>query len=67
MLFTDGIIEAVNRRDEEFGIQRLGQVVASNRDADLNALQRRVEAALEEFVEGVPYADDRTLVLLRKS
>jgi sigma-B regulation protein RsbU (phosphoserine phosphatase) len=67
VLFTDGIIEAVNPRDEEFGIQRLGQIVASHRDMDLDALERRIETTLEEFVEGVPYADDRTLVLLRKS
>lgn len=67
VLFTDGIIEAVNPRDEEFGIQRLGEVVASHRDADLGVLERRIETTLEDFVEGVPYADDRTLVLLRKS
>jgi serine phosphatase RsbU (regulator of sigma subunit)/pSer/pThr/pTyr-binding forkhead associated (FHA) protein len=66
VLFTDGIIEAINPSDEEFGTDRLGEVVASNRDLDLAVLARRIETVLEEFVEGVPYADDRTLVLLRK-
>jgi len=66
VLFTDGIIEAANPEDEEFGTQRLAEVVASNREADLGGLARTIEAALEDFVQGVPYADDRTLVLLRK-
>ena len=67
VLFTDGIIEAVNPRDEEFGTHRLGELVASYRELDLPALARRIETVLEEFVEGVPYADDRTLLLLRKN
>ncbi|NHZ73099.1 MAG: SpoIIE family protein phosphatase [Nitrospirae bacterium] len=65
-LFTDGIIEATNPQDEEFGTERLSEVLISNREADLEVLAGAVETALEEFAEGVPYADDRTLVLLRK-
>ena len=66
VLFTDGIIEATNPADEEFGTTRLGEVVANNREVDLGTLTRTIESALEEFVEGVPYADDRTLLLLRR-
>jgi len=66
VLFTDGIIEAANPDGEEFGTARLAEVVASNLDNELGALSRSIETALEEFVEGVPYKDDRTLVLLRK-
>lgn len=66
VLFTDGVIEATNPDGVEFGTKRLADVVATNRDAELGVLNRSIETALEEFVEGVPYADDRTLVLLRK-
>jgi sigma-B regulation protein RsbU (phosphoserine phosphatase) len=65
-LYTDGIIEAANPRDEEFGIARLSKVVSDHREQELKGLARAIEGALETFVEGVPYADDRTLVLLRK-
>ncbi|MGB5659890.1 MAG: SpoIIE family protein phosphatase, partial [Thermoanaerobaculia bacterium] len=66
VLYTDGIIEAANPDGEEFGTARLAEVVASNLDNELGALNRSIETALEEFVEGVPYTDDRTLLLLRK-
>ena len=66
ILFTDGIIEATNPADEEFGTERLAEIVASNRHAELGTVTRTIENALEEFVEGAPYADDRTLLLLRK-
>ena len=66
VLFTDGIIEATNPDGEQFGTERLAEVVATDRHAELGALSRSIETALEEFVEGVPYTDDRTLLLLRK-
>lgn len=66
VLFTDGIVEATNPLDEEFGIERLSEVVAAYRELDLDRLSRAIEDAVEEFVAGVPYTDDRTLLLLRK-
>jgi serine phosphatase RsbU (regulator of sigma subunit)/pSer/pThr/pTyr-binding forkhead associated (FHA) protein len=67
VLYTDGITEAANPEQEEFGRERL--VDACRRDhaqapVDLAA---SIAATVDNFVEGVPYHDDRTLVIVRRS
>jgi sigma-B regulation protein RsbU (phosphoserine phosphatase) len=66
VLYTDGITEATNPEDEEFGVERLVEVVTSSRAKSLKETEVDLLAALAQFVQGVPYADDRTLVLLRR-
>jgi sigma-B regulation protein RsbU (phosphoserine phosphatase) len=66
LVYTDGLTEAVNPADEEFGLARLEAIVCRHIAAPLGALRAGIEGALDEFVAGVPYADDRTLLLLRR-
>ena len=40
--------------------------VVAQRKEPLEALSEGLDQELERFVRGVPYADDRTLVLLRR-
>ena len=65
-LYTDGIVEASNPDDEEFGIERLQEFLVAHRAAPLEAISEGLDQELERFVRGVPYADDRTMVLLRR-
>lgn len=67
VVYTDGITEATNRDDEEYGIERLATLCCGCREAALPELVERLEEDLESFVSGVPLADDRTLVLLRRA
>ena len=67
LLYTDGISEAADPDDEEFGLDRLEAVAGANRTESLETMRDAIETALEEFANGVPYADDRTLLLLRRS
>jgi serine phosphatase RsbU (regulator of sigma subunit) len=66
VLYTDGITEANNPEDEEFGEQRLEAVCVGNRQLPLRELAAALDRELEAFAQGVPYADDRTMVILRK-
>ena len=66
LVYTDGITEATDPEDEEYGIERLAELLAEHRTAALPDLAERIEHDLEEFVSGVPFADDRTMVLLRR-
>lgn len=67
VLYTDGITEAEDAQDEEFGLERLEAICRDHRKAPLAELTAAIESGLGEFVgERVP-ADDRTLVLLRRS
>jgi sigma-B regulation protein RsbU (phosphoserine phosphatase) len=67
VLYTDGIVEATNPADEEYGLERLVEAVARNRRAPLAELVRALDADLEAFASGVPFAYDRTLVLARRA
>ncbi len=66
VLYTDGITEANNPVDEEFGEQRLEAVCVANRHLPPRELAAALDRELEAFAQGVPYADDRTVVIVRK-
>jgi len=66
VLYSDGLSEAVNADDEEFGRSRLAEVCRRHRECGAEALARAVEAATDGFVGGVPYGDDRTIVIVRR-
>jgi sigma-B regulation protein RsbU (phosphoserine phosphatase) len=66
VLYTDGIVEATNPADEEYGLERLVDSVVRHRGESLESLSRALDADLEAFANGVPFADDRTVVLARR-
>jgi hypothetical protein len=61
--FTDGILEACNQVDEEFGLKRLQSVIAANCSASLPALSDAILRAVRAFGKQV---DDQTLLLIRR-
>lgn len=66
MIYTDGLTEASNRDEEEFGEARLKGSALSNRLKPLKEMARLIEGDLDHFTSGEPYGDDRTLVLVRR-
>jgi sigma-B regulation protein RsbU (phosphoserine phosphatase) len=66
VLYTDGITEAENPQEEEYGLERLTRVCQQHRDKPLDQMAAEVNHHLDDFADGVPYADDRTLVLARR-
>ena len=66
ILYTDGITEAADPDEEEYGIERLTEVCVRHRDADLSGLAAAIANDLEDFVRGEPFPDDRTLVMARR-
>jgi sigma-B regulation protein RsbU (phosphoserine phosphatase) len=65
-LYTDGLTEAVNVQEEEFGMERLSALVAGGRDMPLKPLCDRVLAEVADFAADMPQYDDQTLLLLRR-
>jgi serine phosphatase RsbU (regulator of sigma subunit) len=63
VLFTDGITEARNGDDEDFGEERLQAAVIDHRACSAPALHARVAEALAAFTGG-PLHDDATLIVL---
>jgi len=65
LAFTDGIPEAANLRDEEFGEERLQAALRRNRSRPLPELCAAILSEVSDFLEGAPASDDLTVVALR--
>jgi sigma-B regulation protein RsbU (phosphoserine phosphatase) len=65
-LYTDGVTEANSPDGAEFGIERLKEVLTSQKGHEAAELDAAIGAALEEHARGEPFADDRTLVVVRR-
>lgn len=65
-LYTDGITEAANPGGEEFGLERLKEFLRTQIGTDPPEIDVALARALEEFVAGENFADDRTLLMLRR-
>jgi serine phosphatase RsbU (regulator of sigma subunit) len=63
LAYTDGLTEALNPGRQEYGAERLLQVMQST-PTDAAGLLGTIRGDLEAFMEGAPQADDVTLVAL---
>ncbi len=63
-VYTDGVSEALDAADEEFGLERLEKLVAPPDPTE--EICRSVFDAVEEFAADVPQYDDQTLLLVRR-
>lgn len=64
-LFTDGVTEARNAKDEEFGEERLASIVSTNHHLSASALTQVILSRVHDFVGRATQHDDITLVLLK--
>ena len=65
VIFTDGVVEAVNAGDEEFGEPRLLNVIQAGAATEPADLLQRLMAELDLFVGSTPQHDDVTCMLLK--
>ncbi|RME90896.1 MAG: HAMP domain-containing protein, partial [Candidatus Hydrogenedentota bacterium] len=64
VLYTDGIIEAMNPRKEEFGQQRFEKLLNEGRELSAEDLKNKIMKEVEVFSEGAERFDDYTLVVI---
>jgi phosphoserine phosphatase RsbU/P len=65
--FTDGISEAMNHEDEEWGEERLQETVKCCADLSPAEMITRIMQCADSFVAGAKQHDDMTLVVLRSA
>ncbi|MBW2490244.1 MAG: PP2C family protein-serine/threonine phosphatase [Deltaproteobacteria bacterium] len=65
VLYTDGITEAVNLQNQEFGRERLETLIEQVERLPVKELIQKIRLSLEEFSEGKPLADDTTIVICK--
>ena len=66
VLYTDGVSEAMNASEEEFGMERLHQVFANASQTDARSANSAVFDAVRAFADGTPQSDDITCLTLRR-
>lgn len=67
LLYTDGVSEACDRTNAEYGQERLSRLAAAQRHLPAEALIRACLDDLQTFQNGASQADDITLMVLRRT
>jgi sigma-B regulation protein RsbU (phosphoserine phosphatase) len=65
-LYSDGITEAESPQDEEFGNDRLIDLLRRHREAPLSDVLEAIRREVGQHTQGLPQGDDQTVVLLRR-
>ncbi|NNE67309.1 MAG: SpoIIE family protein phosphatase [Pyrinomonadaceae bacterium] len=66
VIFSDGVSEAENPEGEEFGIERLTEVIKKNSSRSASGIRDKIESALSAFTKTAPANDDITLVIVKR-
>jgi phosphoserine phosphatase RsbU/P len=63
--FSDGIVDATNTKDEQFGRNRMEHVIAKNAGGSAQEIVDALFNAVDEFSTGFEVFDDQTVVVLK--
>lgn len=66
LLYTDGMVEAPDDNDEEFGVGRLSQAFLELRDRPCDEIARELVQRVKEWSGGGDPQDDLTVVVLKR-
>jgi len=64
-LFTDGIIEAMNKEKEQFGIERVAELIRQNQNRPAREICETLRRGAAEFSHPAPQEDDLTMIVAR--
>jgi phosphoserine phosphatase RsbU/P len=64
-LFTDGVTEAINEQEEQFGQQRLLSIIEENRTLPAKEIIHKIQDAVAAHSGGQPQFDDITLMIIK--
>jgi sigma-B regulation protein RsbU (phosphoserine phosphatase) len=65
VFYSDGLVEARDISNEDFGLKRLAGVIRDNSMRPAEEIVAAVNGAVEEFVGRTPFHDDRTLIVIK--
>ena len=66
LIYSDGLNEAMNDDLEEFGDEKLQELVVLYRDRSPDEIINRIISAIEYFIRGRSAMDDMTLIVLKR-
>lgn len=65
ILFTDGIIEAVNKVGKDFGMESLEELILENPTQNAKDLTSKIIQDVDSFSQGLSQHDDMTTIVLK--
>ena len=66
VMYTDGITEATNSFGDEFGTDRITEIVQKNREKSSKEISDAIFLAVDQFTNSAPPKDDRTLFIVKR-
>lgn len=67
VVYSDGITEAMDSLEQEYGEERLQQVVLQNRQRSAAELIEKIVASAREFAGATEQSDDMTIVVVKRN
>ncbi len=65
ILFTDGLIEALNHEGRQFGIENLSRIISENHASSAKEIAAEVKHGLQAFLGSANLHDDQTLLVMK--
>ncbi len=65
MLYTDGVVEALNREGRQYGIESLSRVLSESRGMSAKDVAAEVKHNIQAFVGSASLHDDQTVVIMK--
>ncbi|HEY6905899.1 MAG TPA: PP2C family protein-serine/threonine phosphatase [Ignavibacteriaceae bacterium] len=66
VLYSDGVTEAMNFLEEEFGEERLEKSIRKNMHLSAEEMIKETFRDVESFTRGAPQSDDITMVIVKR-
>jgi sigma-B regulation protein RsbU (phosphoserine phosphatase) len=66
VVYSDGLTDAQNQREEMFGKKRLLHLIRQEAPSGSDALEKAFLKAIAEFTQSTPQTDDITFVVVEK-
>jgi sigma-B regulation protein RsbU (phosphoserine phosphatase) len=65
-MYTDGVDESCNNRQELFGNRRLVECLQTEAALPANQIIERISQAIKKFIQDAPQHDDMTMIVLKR-
>ena len=65
VLYTDGVTEAENLQGEEFGMERLSELIRRGHTMSAEALMNHILDSVSDFSRDVGFTDDATILVAK--
>lgn len=66
-VISDGIYEAVDPQEEQFGTDRVAEIIKAQRNKTAKEISEAVRSATDQYTQNAPPDDDRTIIIIKRT